>query len=252
LQKIASILFIIITLAGCSLVKKSSVRGNNEINSSNINVNDIIRNNIGRGSFYIEKAEVSYYSDSIKERFLVNLKFEYPDKFLISLRSKTGYEAIRVFLSKDTLLINDRINQKLYYGKDKFLIKKFGLSANIIPVVFGDLVLGSKSDSSLTPCIENVLRIESALKGQKLNYSINCNFKKVNYTVLEYNTGKRFVELRFEKMKHFGDLIVPTQITMNDVRKNIMIRINIIKIHSGISDSIEFIPGKKYEKIELL
>jgi hypothetical protein len=252
LQKVTGILFIIFILTSCSLMNKSSISSGRKSDTNNISINDVIESNVGRNSFYIEKAEVSYSSDSIKERFLINLKFEYPDKYLLSVRSKTGFEAMRIFISKDTLLINDRINQKLFYGKDKFLVTKFGFSAKIIPVVFGDLVLGNGSDTIIFPCSENISKIESSLKGRKINYSINCNYKKVNSAFLEYNTGERLEELRFEKFKNFENLIIPTQIVMKEVKNNIMIWINIIKMHSGLSDSIEFIPGKKYEQIELL
>ena len=40
---------------------------------------------------------------------MATIKYELPDKYLISIRSKAGIEAARIFITKDTVLINDRI-----------------------------------------------------------------------------------------------------------------------------------------------
>ena len=72
------------------------------------------------------------------------LKFEYPDKYLISIKSRTGIEGARIYISEDTILFNDRINKKMYYGSSLYLKRKYGLTTNFLPLIFGDIVSRKK------------------------------------------------------------------------------------------------------------
>ena len=59
-----------------------------------------------------------------------------PDKFLISIKSHTGIEVARIFLTGDSIMINDRINKKLYYGSTSYLKNKYGLTTAVFPVIW--------------------------------------------------------------------------------------------------------------------
>ena len=73
----------------------------------------IIKNNLSKENFYIQKADIKVTQDNISVRFIASIKFRKPDSLLISVKSRTGIEAGRAFITKDTILINDRIKQKI-------------------------------------------------------------------------------------------------------------------------------------------
>jgi hypothetical protein len=251
LQKIIFILAVLFVIPGCSLLRRGSPSPNENINVNKRNPDIILRNNLSNQSFFLEKGEVSYKTDSVKENFLISLKLEYPDKYLISLRSKTGIEALRIFLTKDTLLINDRINKKLYYGKEKYLNSRFGVSLGMIPVLLGDLVLRSGWDNDQLICENSLSNIETSIRGQKLDYVIDCWNNKVLKVILENQNSERFIEIKFNKFKKKNKLSYPSVISIKNKKGNFEITIDILKIHSGLNDKIEFIPGRKFEQIEL-
>ena len=99
--------------------------------------------NLTKRNFFIQKAEIEILSEEENQKLIASIKFIYPDQYLISLKSKTGIEAARIFITDDTVLINDRINRKLYFGKPAQLKNKYGISPAVLPVVLGDFIKGN-------------------------------------------------------------------------------------------------------------
>jgi hypothetical protein len=92
LRKVAIILVLGIIAVGCSLTRMAenvSAPVSGETESDNI-VENVTRQNLTSGGFFIQKAEIEFINLNGKQKFLATVKFEYPDKFLISLKSKTG------------------------------------------------------------------------------------------------------------------------------------------------------------------
>ena len=77
--------------------------------------------NITNNGFFIQKAEIEIVTGEGKEKYLASIKFEKPDKYLISVKSRTGIEGARIYISNDSILVNDRINKKLYSGNTFYL-----------------------------------------------------------------------------------------------------------------------------------
>jgi hypothetical protein len=117
-------------IAGCSVTRNVIVeKHDNTYRFSSDNITESVsQQNITNSGFFIEKAEIEINNDKGKEKFIANIKFELPDKYLISLKSRSGIEGARIYLSKDTILVNDRINQIEYYGTSFYIRKKYGFS----------------------------------------------------------------------------------------------------------------------------
>ena len=90
-----------------------------------------------------------------------------PDKYLVSIKSNTGIEIARIYLTEDSVMLNDRLNKKLYYGSASDLKKKYGLTTAILPVIIGDYVNDGKSDEESQNCIDGRLNIECSNKRYK-------------------------------------------------------------------------------------
>ncbi|MCX6325589.1 MAG: DUF4292 domain-containing protein [Bacteroidia bacterium] len=253
MRKINFILFLVIFSAGCSVIRND---GNKKYGATEGIITErlfenIKKQNITTSNFFIQKIEIEISTPGNKDKILGSLKFESPDKYLFSLKSRAGIEASRIFISEDTILINDRINRKQYYGSPRYLKTKFGLAESILPVIFGDYVNDNLSDSQ-TKCSAGKLNSTCTISGMKINYVIDCKKEKTISAITEDNFNAEVMEIHYKDFFNAGDIIIAGRIEIKDLKRKTTIKIRIRKIESPWSGNIEFIPGNKYELIQLL
>lgn len=245
-------ILIVLLFSGCSVLNKGESDSYN-ITEGILSVNfleKILKNNISNKGFFIEKAEIIYKNENGTDGFLASIKHEPPDKFLVSIRSKTGIEVTRVFLSHDTLLANDRINRKFYYGKPVALKKKYGITASALPVLFGDLLNVSKTENFKGSCSKDDLTATVSIDGIKVLYLIDCDREKAIQAIMG-NSANDQIEMKFSDFKINNEGSYPKKIMIIDSVKNESIEIMIIRIKIPWNEKIEFIPGNKFERIQL-
>jgi hypothetical protein len=216
------------------------------------NLSEIILNqNITGKSFYIEKAEFRIKSGEGEKSGLGTIKFLMPDKFLISIKSNTGIEVVRIFLTGDSIMVNDRFNKKIFYGSASYLKNKYGITTSLLPVLLGDYVNDEKIDSSRISCEEGMLSIGAVVEKAKVNYVIDCQQGKSILTKPEDSTGENLVEIYYTEFFQANNISIPGKIEIVEKKGNTRIELRIQKIISPWDGSIEFIPGKQFEKIRL-
>ena len=207
--------------------------------------------NLTKRNFFIRKAEIEVITEDGSDSFLGSLKFEQPDRFLLSLRSKTGIEAARIFLSDDTVLINDRINRILYHGSPMALKRKYGISASLLPVVLGDFLMNRISDPGSVTCINGRQDIVSIIDGVRILYTIDCNLMKAILAVPDNSMNTAGLEISYRDFFSEAQSVIPGRIEIVDLKKKSSVEIKILKFESPWIGTIEFIPGNNYEMQQL-
>ena len=254
MQKIAFVLFMAYISTGCSVVK--NVRSKDYGFSGRLITEQTLEGlkiqNVTENNFYIRKAEIEIITLAGREKFLGSLKFERPGKYLISIKSRTGIEGARVLISDDTLLINDRINRKQYYGSADYLLKKFGISNSVLPVILGDYIGDKISGNFNSECLDGKLDVESIKSGMKIKYLIDCKKGKPILAITENNVDKENIKITYEDFIKKRDFLTPTKIEIFDPQRNTTIKIKILKMESPWDGTIEFIPGNRYKILQLL
>jgi hypothetical protein len=245
LRKIVVIFIIVIGAWGCAATRNKSTLYPALLNG-NIIENARLQN-LSNNSYFIQKAEIEVFTNDRKEKFVGTIKFEKPDKYLISLKSKAGIEGARIYITKDTILINDRINKKLYYGTAAYLKLKYGISANLLPLIFGDISLDSNCENITINCNEERARIDCPVKGTYLKYVIDCKNSKTSAVGL----GEQDINLKFDKYFVLSNILVPRTIDFKAEKYDMAINIKIVKVEYPWNGSVSFIPGKGYEIIKL-
>jgi hypothetical protein len=254
LRKVGFILFLTVVCAGCSVLKKEgkTVPGTDSGAVSGSITERVESQNISKSGFFIQKAEITYSTDVSREEFIATVKFQPDKKLLISIRSKAGIEAARVLLSGDSILINDRINRKFYFGSESSAVSKYGISASLLPLVFGDFILSGSGGMLSDNCIEGKQEKRGVIEGMKVNYSIDCKRGKTVMTVLDRGSRSGRIEIKYSEFIKAGDVLTAGRIEIFQSNSNTKIEIRIKKIEIPFNGVIEFIPGNRYEKIELL
>jgi len=174
-----------------------------------------------------------------------------PDKYLISIKSRSGIEGARIYIAGDSIQINDRINRKLYYGTSIYLQKKFGFNQSFLPMIFGDLILDKSSSNSIEKCIDDKVDLNCQLKGILLNYKIDCKKCKLLSAKQIGSNNTEGLNLKFTNYISTGNILVPGKIECIDKMYDFTAKIKILKVQSPWSGDINFMRGKGYELIEL-
>jgi hypothetical protein len=239
-------------LSGCSVLKKHERRtSKGETNGRSILLEELVRNNLTAGDFTISKMDVLINSGNLREKFSATLKFQYPDKYLVSIRSIGNIEVARFFLTPDTVLINDRINRVVYYGDPDKFSRKFGLDYNLLPVIFGDYVNDNQISVNKANCTNGSADVDGYIRGMKLFYKVDCRNSKISEAEQEGNVGIILNEINYSDFITVNDIRVPSLIIMHNIKSDNSLEIHISKIDRSIDSPVEFVPGNRYKKIEL-
>ena len=239
---------------GCSV---NRIRGNRNYRVSNeIIIGNIFENtkkqNITRNNIFIQKAEIEISNKEGTKRLLGTLKFEKPDKYLISIKSIAGIEAARIFISFDTILINDKISKKQYFGTPQYLKRKYGITTSVLPVILGDYINDDLSENRESKCLDGKLENEGIISGIRIKYIIDCKKGKSILASPENSSNEGSIEIQYSDFFEKGSIIIPGKIEIRDFTRATTIVIKIRKIESPWDGSIKFVQGNRYEIIKLI
>lgn len=222
------IILIIIIFQACAINRKTRAR-ERTCNETAISKSDIVRKNVSLERFYIQKAVVTITGNQAESKFLATVKYNLPDSILISVRAKIGYEAARIFLTSDTIIIADRINRKLRVGNPKFLKSKYGIEPAMLFIFMGDYISGTENRDQTFKCIDCYSVSNLLLDGRNLSYRINCREGKISEATFEGDITSGNVLLKFADFTNFDGMIMPKIIDMKNDLSGISANIGIEK-----------------------
>jgi hypothetical protein len=248
LQKIIFISIIGLFIAGCNVFQHERKVIPYKESTLEVSVNSIVANNLTKDNFNIQKAEIQYIEDGTTINLIASLKFRSDRNYLISLRSRSGIEIARIHITKDTILVNDRINKKLYYGSSDYLKEKYGITADVIPLVFGDLIIDA-NEEKIVECKEGISEITGNINSKNIGYIVDCNEKKVSDINFESYKGASRIKIKLRNFQNLEGKIFPEIIELTEAEDKSEIRIRVKKIEFNTEEEINFIPGTNYEKI---
>lgn len=244
------ILLSLFFLVACSVTKKTANISRN-IERDIYSLSDIVKNNISGHNFIIQKAEILISEKDVSTRFLATVKYRYPDSLLVSLRSKIGYEAARILLTKDTILISDRINKKIIVGKPADLKVKYGVEPSMIFIVLGDLIINEEDEVFKVTCNDGLYSRSFFVSEREIKYTVDCREGKAINTELFGDVRSGNINLLFTDFKKIGKFIVPGSIDIKNDINEMEIKIKVDKIESEFSGSIGYRIPVNYKKISL-
>jgi hypothetical protein len=242
------ILISLIFLSGCAIKRVASDR---QYSSGTLNidqlVDSVLKKNISEEGYFIEKADISINTNGNNEKYLLTARFQAPDKFLVSIRNTAGIEGARIYITKDSVFVNDRIHSRLLSGNKSILERKTGIPADLATVALGDLILDKEQTGNRYEGNEKQVVITRIEGNYEWKIILDPSLRKVrSYEITNISNGKKgtFKFDNFSKSK----LPVPFLITFEDKERNISARLKISRIKIPWKGEIEFIPGKGYTK----
>jgi hypothetical protein len=238
-------------MSGCAVSRKSSIVNIEDTAAGAISEKSIVDQNLTNDNFYIQKAQIELNNEGETVNLLATLKYQKEGKYLISIRTKTGVEVVRILLANDTLLANDRINKKLYRGSTLYLESKYGVSFGTLPVILGDYIYDTNIGESIIDCNSGKAEIFKSAGNRRIDYLLNCRVKKVEVAKFNSETGEGNIEIKLGNFTRSGNCLYPGTSQITDTNSKSEIKIEIKKIEFDTDNNLKFIPGMNYEEILL-
>jgi hypothetical protein len=238
-------------ITGCKTAEKSrKTQIRNEIPAA-LTEKEIISRNLTNQDFIIQKAEIEVNNESDKINLFANIKYKKDGKYLISIKSRSGIELVRGYITNDTILVNDRINKKLFCGSPVYLEKKYGISVSAIPVIFGDLIDENERLMENIECKQGNSEINGKIKEKVIKYFIDCKLGKIANARYSNENNEKGIELFFDDFYNYNKYNYPRAIKITDSCDETVIKVEIKKVETLIEEAIKFVPGNNYEKVIL-
>jgi hypothetical protein len=247
LQKVIIIIAAAFLISGCAGLRKQAgkVMPGKPVSGPEL-LESTLKNNISEGSFFIVKASVEVNTGAISTRFLASIKYKKPDSLLLIVRSAIGTEAVRLFMTDDTIMINDRINKDFIVGKPGMRTLKYGISPDILFVVLGDLVIGNRVGNGNLPCINGKATAGYEVNGKMIGYVIDCGFRKVTEAKVEEDIFTGNIDIKFSKFSKISGMILPAIIFISERDSDTEIKIELEKATREWDGKLEFHRGAGY------
>lgn len=247
----ALIILLLILNCGCTAKRIVSERspGSDEESIERI-ISAVRKNNLTLEDFFIEKANLLLTRDDKTTKILFSVKFIKPDKYLFSIRNTTGIEGARIYVTKDTVLINDRIEKRLLYGKPKDLEKISGLPYFIINIALGDLFFCENIGIIKSERINNQVILTQQCQGRLWNTVIDPKIGKVKSVIFSTGIKEETIAINYSKFGGKGNHM-PMVVELKDLARNINAKVKLERMQIPWSGEIEFLPGKGYNKEEI-
>ena len=99
-------------------------------------------------------------------------------------------------------------------------------------------------------CSDGKADLDCVVTGMKINYIIDCNIMKIVLARQEASLKNSYAEIEYRGFVRGGSGLIPSKIHINSGKTVIDIKLG--KVISPWEGSIDFIPGSRYDLIELL
>ncbi|MFN8241976.1 MAG: DUF4292 domain-containing protein [Bacteroidales bacterium] len=247
MQKLIFYTLALLLLASCATTKKTS-GGTEELNIHKRDslLGKTLLKNVSFDGYFIEKGRISSSGQEGRISLFFNMKCQAKGVYMISLRSFAGLEAFRVYIDKDTVLVNDRLNQVLLKGDPVDFEKITGLPFELLNIITGDFFPGKSLDEKSNGCRNGVTKYSGYLRGLLLDYEIDCNKSKVRSLKIGTGVGERNITLNYSGYRSMGKM-VPRKVNIVDELRRVKITLKIEKISNPWFGEINFTPGKGYK-----
>ena len=211
----------------------------------------VMANNLSENNFFIRKADITLVNNKTTAGFVASIRFKKPDSLMIGIKSKLGIEAARAFLTRDTILINDKVNKKLLVGNVRILETKYGIDPSLIFVLLGDFIINKKDETRKVDCQNGSYQDNFVIKERKVDYIIDCKKKKVISAYFEGSLTTGNITIKYSRFTNMDGLPVPQLIELSDDMSTLKINMEIGKAEIGWAGGIDFFPGSGYEVVNL-
>jgi len=227
-------------ITACSVYRNYTDTSGAKNSRSDFDLVRIKENNISGNSFIIQKAKIEIQGRGSKDGFLASIKFKNNDSILISVRSMTGIELVRIFIEKDSVFVNERLNNLNFCGTIHEFVRKYGVSKNLIYIMLGDLIYSDSEGKNLINEEEKSKFLKTVVDNRKVEYEVDFIRGKVLNTKVFDIEGAKDITLKYNDFKSTGNCKFAQRIDITGYHDYSKITIDIKRIETPFYGEIRF------------
>jgi hypothetical protein len=155
-------------------------------------------------------------------------------------------------MTKDTLIIIDKINKKIRVGNPQVLKNKYGVEPAFIFVILGDFIIEKQSQELPLGCRNGISSDQFIVGGRTVNYTIDCKRKKIVSASFEGDIKTGNIDMEFSDFIILEDMLLPGSVNISNDLSMFKAKVEIEKAtinYEGIIGSIK--PGSNYIVLRL-
>ncbi|HOO98144.1 MAG TPA: DUF4292 domain-containing protein [Bacteroidales bacterium] len=251
MRKISFIILIIYLMYGCSPARRTGITASLPEDIKEVYAERIAENNLTNKDFNISRADIEISTAKGKSTLLASLRYKTNGNYLLSIRSRTGIEIMRLYCSEDTIMINDRINRKLYKGSTEYLQAKYGISFGLIPLMLGDIVFDLSERNKIMSCTGEGKKNEYSISENTVEYIAECLKGKLKKARVKSSAGAGSIIIDYSRYISDDKNIYPSLISLKDEDQKTVLNMEIRRISFDTGEPIRFIKGAGYEEVIL-
>jgi hypothetical protein len=233
-----SVLFILF-LCSCSSAKrgKTVVENNSAVLSGEKILELSIQNNFGDNGVLIKNGKAYIESSLFSGNFDFYVKKNSMGDYTISGMGPLGIELIKIYGIKDSTYVIDRINKKIYAGKTTNVYSKYGLPADFMTLLFGDIP-GKAILHSAT--INEIGEVEAFYEDKYYSREIliKRDVLRAVKTVINKNVSGESLTFSYDKFVNVEGITYPQKICIDCVKPLFHVEILVESIKSPVNEFI--------------
>lgn len=237
----ALVIVLIILLAGCSASRRrrSAEPGNAAGAADYSAVAAMVTGyNITDAGFVIRRGKIELEGTSVEGTFGFTARINRDGDFVASVKGPLGIELMRLLAVGNDIAAIDRFNRIVYMGKKDEFLRKNGMPADFIRIMFGDIpeLVGATFEAAA----ENEVLVRIREKDTVREVSLCVDEMKVcRQKVTSRETGHeltmQFGDFRTDEGKKYASLI-----EMKEGKKKLHVTVKIDELVSGFDEKIDF------------
>ncbi len=239
--KTGLITVLIIILAGCSASRKrkssepGSVPADATISAMISSIRDY---NITEKGFVIKRGRIELEGTEYDGSYGFNARLNSKGDFFASVKGPLGIELIRLLAVGNDIAAISRLERIVYVGKKDAVMKKNGMPAEFIKIIFGDLP--EMDYQNYRTVGDRELIVKSVDNGFENEINICLDELKVCRENIISTTSDHQITLDFNNFMSSGDVKYASEILMKEKKKMLQVRLSIEEFDSGYDTDIDF------------
>jgi uncharacterized protein YceK len=250
MRKIVStglIVTLILLLAGCSAARKRKT-ADTGVTGTEADYIAVMRtvsdNNITEKGFVIRRGRIELDGTEFDGNFGLNARLNSKGDFYISVRGPLGIELVRLLSVGDDIAAIDRFNRTVYVGKKEEVLRKNGMPADFMEIIFGDLpVLG---EHDFKKAADGGFVISTADENFEREIRICPDEMKVCAESISSESSGHEITLNFSEFRNVGLGRYASLIQMHEKKRMFHVKLTIEELETAYDTEIEFaVPSYK-------
>ena len=174
--------------------------------------------------YFSSRTKIKFESPKDKIRLTANIRIKKDSIIWFSLSPGVGIEAAKGLITKDSLILIDRINKNVIHYNFETLSKQFGFGLSyplLESMIIGNMPI-DRNGKDIVTRENDFYAVNQSLGALKINNIIGIKTRKLEKLTATEDHSNNSLELKYGDFKHVDEYVLPHKalLVLNYIRDN--------------------------------